>query len=204
MPSTSPRARAAAPMFGALLMTVLSAEPSYEKVEETDGVTVEQRPVAGSKFVELRFTMLSDKTPKSLCAAAFGDGKFDPQEPDLKARAVVSESEDERVTYDEITPPLVSNRDYVVRVRRFWEGAACQLVFEAVPGVGPAPKDGWVRITKLKGFWRFEPAEAGRTRFTYVVFSDPGGSLPPFLVEGNRRKLGLRWVKMIDARGTKP
>jgi hypothetical protein len=191
-------------MLSALLVAVLSAEPAYEKVDEADGITIEQRPVAGSKFVELRFTTTSDKTPKSLCAAVFGDGKFDPEEPDLKARTVVSESEDERVTYDEITPPVVSNRDYVVRVRRAWEGAACRLTFEAVTDVGPAPKDGWVRITKLKGFWRFEPDEGGKTRFTYVVFSDPGGSLPAFLVEGNRRKLGLRWVKMIEARGAKP
>lgn len=191
-------------MIQLALLALLSAEPTWEKVGETDGVTIEQRAVPGSKFAELRFTLLSSKTPKSLCDAAFGDGKFDPEEPDLKSRTILSEGPDERVTYEEITPPVVSNRDYVVRARRSWEGAACRMTFEAATDVGPKPKDGWVRITRLKGHWLFEPGEAGKTRLTYVVFSDPAGSIPPFLVEGNRRKLGVRWVKMIDSRGTRP
>jgi hypothetical protein len=191
-------------MLSALLVTVLAADPVFEKVGETDGVTIEQRPVAGSPFVELRFSTVTDKTPKSLCDAAFGDGKFDPQEPDLKARTILSESADERVTYEEITPPVVSNRDYVVRARRSWEGAACRMAFESASELGPKPKDGWVRITKLKGSWLFEPIDGGKTRLTYVVFSDPAGAIPPFLVEGNRRKLGVRWVKMIESRGVRP
>ncbi|MDX2008920.1 MAG: START domain-containing protein [Myxococcaceae bacterium] len=191
-------------MIQLALVAILSAEPAWEKVGETDGVTIEQRPVAGSQFVELRFSLITDKTPKSLCDAAFGDGKFDPQEPDLKARTVLSEAADERVTYEEITPPVVSNRDYVVRARRSWEGPACRMTFEALNEGGPRPKDGWVRITKVRGFWLFEPTDNGKTRLTYVVFSDPAGSIPPFLVEGNRRKLGVRWVKMIDSRGKAP
>jgi hypothetical protein len=191
-------------MLSVFLVTVLAADPAFEKFGESDGVTIEQRPVAGSPFVELRFSMVTDKTPKSLCDAAFGDGKFDPQEPDLKARTILSESADERVTYEEITPPVVSNRDYVVRAKRSWEGAACRMAFESANELGPKPKDGWVRITKLKGFWLFEPVEGGKTRLTYVVFSDPAGAIPPFLVEGNRRKLGVRWVKMIESRGVRP
>jgi hypothetical protein len=190
-------------MLTMVTMALLATEPAFEKVSESDGVTIEQRRVPGSKFAELRFTTLSDKTPKSLCDAAFGDGKFDPQEPDLKARTVLSESENERITYDEISPPLVSNRDYVIRARRSWEGATCRMAFEALTDQGPAPKDGWVRLTKVKGSWVFEPSES-RTRITYVVYSDPAGSIPPFLVEGNRQKLGLRWIKMIESRGTKP
>ncbi len=188
-------------MLALFVSTMLCAEPAWEKVSEDDGVTIEQRPVASSKFVELRFTMLSNKTVTSLCAAAFGDGKFDPKEPDLKSRQILSESADERVTYDQITPPLVSNRDYVCRVRRTVEGATCRTNFEALTDVGPKAQEGWVRITGLKGSWVFEPA-GDRTRIAYSVFSDPGGSIPPFLVEGNRRSLGLKWIKMIEGRGT--
>lgn len=190
-------------MVLAPLLMLLAAEPSsWEKVTVSDGVTVEQRPMSGSKFVELRFTTTSEKTPDSLCAAVFGDGKFDPQEPDLKSRKVLSESADARVTYDQIAPPLVSNRDYVVKVLRTREGGACRMTFEAANELGPPPVDGWVRITGLKGYWLFEPTE-GKTRLTYVVFSDPGGAIPPFIAEGSRRTLGVKWVKMIDSRGTK-
>jgi hypothetical protein len=189
-------------MYPPLVSMLLSAAPAdWERVSIVDGVTIEQRAVADSKFVELRFTTTSDKTPASLCAAAFGDGKFDPQEPDLKARKLVSEGADERLTYDQITPPLVNNRDYLVRAKVTHEpGGACRMTFEASSHPDYPPVDGWVRLTKLRGYWLFEPRD-GKTAFTYVVFSDPGGAIPPFIAEGSRRTLGVKWVKMIDARG---
>lgn len=190
-------------MISLVLLSLLTAGAEYEKAGESDGVTIEQRAVPASKFVELRFTTLTDKTPRSLCDAAFGDGKFDPKEPDLKARTIVQESADERVTYDQITPPIVSNRDYVVRAKRIVEGASCRMTFEAANELGPKSPDGWVRVSKLRGYWLFEPADGGKTRLTYVVFTDPGGSIPAFLVEGNRKKLGVNWVKMIESRGSK-
>lgn len=190
-------------MIFLLLSSVLAADAAYENAGAIDGVTIEQRAMPASKFVELRFTTLTDKTPRSLCDAAFGDGKFDPKEPDLKARTIVQESADERVTYEQITPPIVSNRDYVVRARRIVEGASCRMTFEAANELGPKSPDGWVRVSKLRGHWLFEPVEGGKTKLTYVVFTDPGGSIPAFLVEGNRKKLGVSWVKMIESRGSK-
>lgn len=190
-------------MISLFLSSILAADAEYEKVTETDGVTIEQRAMPASKFVELRFTTLTDKTPRSLCDAAFGDGKFDAKEPDLKSRTIVQESADERVTYEQITPPIVSNRDYVVRARRLVEGASCRMTFEAANELGPKSPDGWVRVSKLRGYWLFEPVEGGKTKLTYVVFTDPGGSIPAFLVEGNRKKLGVNWVKMIESRGSK-
>ena len=192
-------------MIATLIAALLAADTEkiaeFEKVSESDGITIEQRSVAGSKFVELKFTKETDKSVRSLCDAAFGDGKFDAAEPDLKSRAIIQEAADERVTYEQITPPIVSNRDYVVRARRLTAGTACRMTFEAANELGPKPPDGWVRVSKLKGYWLFEPLEGGKTKLTYVVFTDPGGSIPPFLVEGNRRKLGVNWVKMIESRG---
>ena len=182
------------------VLLLLSAEPSaWEKVTITDGITIEQLAVSDSKFVELRFTTTSEKTPAALCAAVFGDGKFDKDDPDLKSRKVLSETADTRITYDQITPPLVDHRDYVVKARWAMEGSACRMTFEATDELAPPPVEGWVRVTRVHGSWLFEPVE-GKTKFTYVVFSDPGGAIPPFIAEGSRRSLGLRWVKMIEAR----
>jgi hypothetical protein len=189
-------------LLRAVVLVLAADGAAFEKVTTIDGVTVEQRPVADSKFVELRFSTLSDKTPQSLCDAAFGDGSFDPKEPDLKSRKILKESEDERITYDQITPPLVSNRDYVVKARRIREGDGCRMTFEATTDVAVPNVENWVRVTKLRGYWSFTP-ESGKTRIVYVVFTDPGGAIPPFLAEGSRRTLGVKWVKMIDSRGTK-
>jgi len=189
-------------LLRAVMLVLAADETAFEKVTVIDGVTVEQRSVTGSKFVELRFTTTTDKTPQSLCDAAFGDGKFDPQEPDLKSRKILTESENERVTYDQITPPMVSNRDYVVKARRVRDGESCRMIFESSTEPAVPTVEGWVRVTKLRGYWLFEP-EGGKTRLTYVVFTDPGGAIPPFLAEGSRRTFGVKWVKMIESRGKK-
>ncbi len=189
----------------ALVALALAAPADWKKVDEVDGVVVETRPVEGSSLVELRLTTETTRTVPSLCDAAFGDGAFDPAEPDLKARTIVSAAPDVRVTYEQINPPLVANRDYAVRARRLWaDDGACRMTFEAANEVAPPKPDGWVRITRLRGEWRFEPTPAGKTRLTYVIFSDPGGSLPAFLVEGSRRKIAVRWVKLIVGRGKEP
>ena len=186
-----------------LLLLLLHAPADFTRVEETDGVLVEARPVAGSKLVELRLTTTTKKSPESLCSAAFGDGKYDPEVPDLKLRQVLSESADERVTYEQVSPPMVAARDYATRAKRIRsDDGACRVTFEAANEVAPPKPEGWVRMSKLHGEWRFERADQGLTRVTYLVFSDPGGTIPTFMIEGGRRKFALRWVKMIVGRGT--
>ena len=190
-------------MISHLALFLLQAEPTaFTKVEEVDGVVIESRPVAGASVVELRLTTSTTKSVSSLCDAAFGDGKFDPEEPDLKSRKIISESEDERVTYDQISPPVVANRDYAVRAKRIrTDDGACRMTFEAANEVAPSKPEGWVRITRLRGEWKFERGDDGKTRVSYLIFSDPAGSIPAFMVEGSRRKFALRWMKMILGRG---
>ncbi len=181
---------------------LMQAAPEFTKVEEAEGVVIEARSVTGSQLVELRLTTTTTKSPSSLCDAAFGDGKFDPTEPDLKSRRILSESPDERVTYDQIDPPAVANRDYAVRAKRIRSSPnSCRVTFEAANEVAPTKPSGWVRITKLRGEWRFERRADGKTEVSYLVFTDPGGSIPVFMIEGNRRKFALKWMKMILSRG---
>jgi hypothetical protein len=188
-----------------LVLLLLAADGDYSKVDEVDGITIEARPMPSSSFVELRLTTTTEKTPGSLCDAVFGDGKFDPEEPDLKSRAIVEESADERVTYDQISPAVVSNRDYAVRAKRVrHDDGSCVMTFAAANDKAPALPKGWVRITKISGSWSFTPQPDGKTKVVYVIHSDPAGSIPAFLVEGTRRKMAVRWIKMILSRGKAP
>jgi hypothetical protein len=36
---------------------------------------------------------------------------------------------------------------------------------------------------------------------TYQLHTDPAGSIPPFLVEGSRRALAVKWLQLILSRG---
>lgn len=190
---------------GLLVLALLGAEEEWRKVETTDGITVESRPVKGSHVVELKLSTVVSPPAQRLCDEAFGPGKFDPEEPDLKSRRVLDESADSRVTYDLIAPPLVSNRDYAVRATRVRLGdGACEMRFAAANELAPKPAPGVVRIEMVKGYWRFEQQGEGKTRLTYVVHADPAGAIPPFLIEGTRRAFAVRWVKLITRRAAQP
>lgn len=182
-----------------LLLTLLTqTDPKWNQISDSDGVTLSSRPVEGSKFVELKVTSFTTKSAAALCDVAFGEGKFDAEEPDLTSRTVLFQGADERVTHDQISPPMVAKRDYVVRAKRLRRAdGSCAMTFESTTDLAPPVPEGWVRITKLKGSWAFEPTPDGKTKVTYVVHSDPGGSIPPFLAEGSRRTMALKWMKMI-------
>lgn len=191
-------------MTSLLVAVVLSAGPTWKEVDQVNGVRIESREVAGSKFVALKLTTTTAATPTRLCEEVFGDGHFDPEEPDLKSRRIISENEHERVTYDQISPPVVANRDYAVRAH--WElldGGACRMTFDVANELAPPLPKGWVRIEKVSGYWLFTPDGKGATALEYVVHADPAGSLPPFLVEGGRRSSALKWVKNITTRALK-
>src|SRR4030095_3574075 len=46
---------------------------------------------------------------------------------------------------------------------------------------GPAAKKGILRVSVCDGSWLLEPESPERTRATYSVYTDTGGSLPSFL-----------------------
>jgi hypothetical protein len=98
------------------------------------------------------------------------------------------------VVYDQVSAPLVSDRDYAVRLRRVRSPAACEVIFETANDRAPPLKAGWVRMEQIGAHWRFETA-AGRTQITYTLHSDPGGSLPAFLVDSSARKSAVRKMK---------
>jgi hypothetical protein len=189
--------------MSSLVLVLLLAAPEFQVVEEVDGIRVEARARVGSKFVELRFTTASSASVESLCEAVFGDGKIPADEHTVRLRKVLRESADERVLYDVVTPPVVSERDYVVKVTRVRSSQRCAVRFALVTDCAEAPPPGAkVRMTALSGEWAFVPV-GGQTSVEYVSHSEPGGDLPPFLVEGARRATELDLVRRVLARAVK-
>ena len=182
-----------------LMSLVVLAAPEWKLVTRSDGITIEARPVEGSPFAELRATTIVSS--EALCAGAFGTSLVDPKEPSLKTRTVLSESQDERVTYDQIKAPIVSDRDYTVRTRRsMLETGSCRVTTDIASEVAPPPKPGYVRIDKLRCVWDFEPQPDGQTKLTYVVWTDPNTPLPAFMVEPSRQRITVVWVNLVIER----
>ncbi|MBS1151254.1 MAG: hypothetical protein H6Q89_2952 [Myxococcaceae bacterium] len=193
-------------MIAALLLLALAAEPTWTKLDTVDGIEVSSREVPGEKLVELKLTAQASASVEKLCEAAFGKATLDPREPDITTRKLISQSANERVTYEQISAPVVSDRDYAVRAtRQFGANGSCRMRFEVANDLAPPVPDGFVRIEKLKGYWDFEPGANGSTRASYLIFTDPAGAIPTVFVEGPRRKTALKWFKLVLERaGARP
>lgn len=187
-------------MVSFIFLAVVAAAPAdFELVEEVDGIRVESRPHPGSEFVELRLSTTSPATVAKLCDTAFGDGKIPSDERTVRSRKVLSEAADSRVTYEQVSAPVVSDRDYTLKWTRSRVGDRCIVRFAITDAAVPVtPK--FLRLTVITGEWTFSPDSDGKTRVQYVSHAEPGGGLPPFIVEGPRRRTELDVVRRTIAR----
>ena len=187
----------------ALLLVALPASPAalpwhYDKIE--DGIRIEDRDVPGSPYKELRISTVSRHDLKSLCDAVFSKGNEKP-EARFKKREVLRETATDRWTYEEVSVPIVRDRDYVMHV---WldqppTQGRCEVSFQTEDDPSRPPVRGLVRIPTVRGHWSLVQL-TGMVDVSYQVYSDPGGHLPPFLVRGGQRDAAVQFLKTILAR----
>jgi hypothetical protein len=171
-----------------------------EKVE--DGIKVEFREVKGSSFDELRLSTDSSTRLDALCDAIWAKDVGSKTEGNFKKRVVIREDEHERWTYEQIHAPLVSDRDYVMKVTLVQPASTgrCEVAFEASKDPAYPPTEDHVRLTTIRGNWVLTPRENGKVRITYQLYSDPGGSVPAFLAKGGQRSAAVDFFKTILSR----
>jgi hypothetical protein len=169
--------------------------PQPWTVLEKGPVTVESRPIANTPFSEFRVTTdTNEVSVDELCQSVFEWGTKEADSPGLKASKVLQDGDDERVVYNQIEQPFVSNRDYAMTVIRRRDEGGCGIRFKATNDRAPAKGEGVVRMDRLWGSWRFAPIEGG-ARLTHTLFADPAGAVPPFLVHGSQRSAAKDSVK---------
>ena len=101
---------------------------------------------------------------------------------------------------------LVSSdpRDSVVRVatERGADGSVTRLLHGAADHL-PEQK-GFIRVSKLEGFWRFTPKGAGQVEVVYQVHTEPGGSVPPWLANSFVVDAPYETLSALRERAEKP
>jgi hypothetical protein len=96
---------------------------------------------------------------------------------------------------------VLSDRDYVLHVKLVQpaQSGRCEITFESVEDPDHPKLPGVVRIS-LHGRWTVTPAADGKSLLTYVVYSDPGGGVPPLFAKSGQRDASIELVKRILAR----
>lgn len=166
-------------------LAAASASASWRTLSEKDGLRLESRDVAGSSMPEVRVSARSPFPVARIAAAIWSERpgtKLQRRYP--RNRVVLREDQTERLVYQRVHAPVVSERDYTVLMRRNGDGASgpFQLHFSLANEAGPTPVRGVVRLTTLRGSWTVTPAPGGGSDVVYTIHSEPGGNIPAFLV----------------------
>ena len=169
-----------------------AAEPAWETVA-TGAITVKARPRPDSAVFEVWAEADLDAPVKDIQDTLTTMDRFHRFMPYVRAAKEVSREADGSVyTYTELGLPVVSDRDYVVRV---WldEGVnpdgsgSFRCHWQAAPDKLPA-RDSLVRVKVNEGRWEVTPKGNGKSHVVYRFAADPGGMLPAWAANyGNRR-----------------
>jgi ribosome-associated toxin RatA of RatAB toxin-antitoxin module len=158
-------------------------------VNREGNLTIFSRPRKGSSILEVKGVGLIDA--ESIVVKRVIDDtaeypKFMPYVVETKTISRVGDTQ--RVGYQRLSPPFVGDRDYTVKVK--CESKPCPTTggtiycnrWQAANDLGPAEKKGVTRVKVTEGSWLMEPVAGGKTRATYTIFSDSGGSIPTMLL----------------------
>jgi hypothetical protein len=184
-----------------LLVLHLIASPADDGWEEsgrTDGVIVYVRSRAGSESLRETLAIGAIDAPPWVVKNAIDDWEAqDGAMPYMREMRVLSRSGRSGVVYHRTAPPLVTDRDYTIRmIDESYVRPDDSVVYVSrwvvANELGPPPRIGVVRVTVTEGYWKLEPIDDGkRTRASYFVFADPGGSVPKSVAQwGTNTMLG--------------
>jgi hypothetical protein len=166
------------------LLLLAPPEAGWKSEQAGDGVEIASRAVAGRRVHELRVIGEIEAPPEAVYRVLADTDRYPETMAYVKeARLVAREADGTPHVYFRVDPPVVSDRDYTLRLVLAGPGAGrtTYQVAWTLSDRGPPPRDGVVRVTLNTGGWRLEPLDGGRrTRATYHLLTDPGGSVPAF------------------------
>lgn len=166
---------------------VAEEKQEWKFVTKSGEVSVYEKAHPGSGLREFKGVGTID-VPPIVAKRVLDDVEAYPKfMPYVVEARVLSSTANSHVSYQRISPPMVGDRDYTLRVtaetRRGPGGLGYCTRWQTANELGPAEKPGVTRVKLSEGSWLLEPLNGGRqTQATYTIFSDSGGAIPPFIL----------------------
>ena len=181
----------------------LAQSDDWKKVSEKDGLAVYNRISEGFQIYEVKGVFELDHPAPQVAAAVWDLNQYSGFMPFTAASKVLAEEPVgpkicEAVFFTVIEPPLVSSRYYTLdlRLQRDFEGRAgvfhISWTMSSKDDVGlddprvknliPKQISTPIKVKMNMGYWLLEPVPEKKTKITYYVKTDPGGGLPPVII----------------------
>ncbi|MFH1807231.1 MAG: START domain-containing protein [Pseudomonadota bacterium] len=196
-----------------LVTSARGAEEGWIKQSDEGGVTIYNREKTGSAIKEVKAIGVINAPPHACFNVVLDMAHFKDFMPYTKRSDIVGQ-EGERVlySYQHLALPLISDRDYTLKVVDVTPQAApgqepayYKKTWTQANARGPKPRDGVERVEVNDGFWRFDPIDGGtRTRATYYVFTDPGGMIPSWVANQANTQAIPNLFKALGTQSQKP
>lgn len=164
------------------------AEEPWKPWSDKGGVKWEKRDVEGSSYPELRATK-EVAQPLAKCLEVVWASVSDLTSTKDHQKRVIRQSADELVVYQQISVAVITNRDYTVRIWKAPPAAdgTVEVRYRTANELGPAADPKFVRLEAIRGAWSLTPLASGRTRVSYLAYSEAGGSVPAAFARGPQR-----------------
>jgi len=165
-----------------LLATATAQAEDWQVAKEKEGIKVSLSEISGSKYKAYQGVTVMKTTMAKLRALQEDVSGACAWIHECKSQKLLKHEGDKSWTYSQFnTPWPVTPRDSVLEVTTV-EGADGSLTrnLKGVPAYAPEEK-GFVRVTKVEGFWKFIPKGANQVEVIYQVHTEPGGDVPSWL-----------------------
>jgi hypothetical protein len=171
--------------FAADFSSSVSPKEGWKLAADAKDVLIYSRPHTDSNLKEFK-AIGSIDAPAYAVHAVIDDfenyPKFMPYT--LECRLIKREG-DSVIGYQRLSPKICEDRDYTLRVsKKSWpgpKGLTYLSQWQTANEMGPPEQKGVVRLKVCNGNWLLEPDGAAKTRATYSIYSDTGGSVPAFI-----------------------
>ncbi|MFO1470832.1 MAG: START domain-containing protein [Turneriella sp.] len=179
------------------------SEDGWKRGLEKNGIMIETRSIPGSAYKEFKARMVvKAKLSKAISIMEDIPGYTGWMKDCKEARVLSKASATSGVIYSlQATPWPIAEREAVVgySFSRSKNPPALRIQIEAAPNAVPVTP-GRVRISRLKGHWTFVEVAPGSVEVTYMLHSEPGGSLPAWAIAGMVAHLPYETLSKLRAR----
>ncbi len=165
--------------------TVALGQTKWQLNTEKEGIKVYTADFAGSKIKSLKVEATVEGTAGQLVALLMDVNTSAEWIYHIKSAKLIKQiSPSELYYYSEVNMPWpVANRDFVAHLTVTQNPITKVVVIDgpAVPGMMPERK-GVVRVNQSMGRWVITPVDANHIKIQYTLHTEPGGTLPAWLV----------------------
>jgi len=172
-------------LLSAVTFLFAQAQTDWALKTDKDGIKVYTRNMPDSKIKAIKIACTLHTTLSQLAVAIFDINTAKQWVYSTKSCTLLKQvSPAELYYYSEINVPWpVSNRDFIAHLKLTQNPATKVITVDAenVPGFVPV-KPNVVRVQQSVGKWVAEPAGANLVKVEYTLFTDPGGSIPSWLI----------------------